>query len=157
MPVLKNTFDVDSDDISSAVDALFTPTTNARVGKKTEFDRVPAFYLGGGVKQHFPYVRDQDGNKVVKKDSSAKFTEYEREATSDGWIFTLHTPAKEPLYVVTPGKPDLHAGSFYFISGLGYGHGDDPTFLDEKIKLVRVARLTRLEAGEEAVDVGGEN
>lgn len=156
MPVLQKNFDA-NEDFSSEVDALFTTTVKARVGKKTEYKRIPAFYLGGGVKKHFPYVRDQDGNKIPKKDSSAKFTEFEREAESDGWIFALHTPAKEPLYVVTPKKPELYAGSFYFISGLGYGHGDFPTYLDEGIKLVRVAQLTRLASGEEVIDVGEDN
>lgn len=122
-------------------------------GQKTQFTDIPAFYVGGGVKAHFPYAKDENGKKIPKKDSSARntkrdYVEYERASTSDGWQFTLHTPGKDPLYVVTREKPVLEVGSYYMISGLGYGRGQYPTYLDEAITLEKVGSLTLLDSTE---------
>lgn len=130
----------------------FNHRTSASVGQKTQYTQVPAFYLGSEVKEHFPYVKDKDGKKIPKKGGSTRYTEYERETASDGWIFSLHTPGKDLLYVVTNEKPSLELGSFYLISGLGYGHGQYPTFLDEGIKLELSAKLELLDGEETVVD-----
>lgn len=128
----------------------------SNVGHKTEYNNVPAFYLGSAIKEHFPYKRDADGNKIEKKDSKAKFTEYEKEDTSDGWQFALRTPGRETLYVVTKAKPELELGSFFLISGLGYGSGQYPTFLDEAIKLELAGKLVYLDNDEVVIDEQGE-
>lgn len=119
----------------------------AIAGQKTPFDRIPAFYVGGGVKEHFPYVKDENGKKVLKKDApkgSKGFPEYEREKVSDGFLFSLRTPDREALYVVTRKKPELEVGSFYLVSGLGYGRGQYPSYLDERITLEKAGQLTLL-------------
>lgn len=120
-------------------------------GQKTQFTDIPAFYVGGGIKAHFPYAKDENGRKIPKKDNSARntkrdYVEYERASTSDGWQFTLHTPGKDPLYVVTREKPDLEVGSYYLVSGLGYGRGQYPTYLDEAITLEEAGSLTLYDA-----------
>lgn len=122
-------------------------------GQKTQFTDIPAFYVGGGVKAHFPYAKDENGKKIPKKDSSVRntkrdYVEYERASTSDGFQFTLHTPGKDPLYVVTREKPALKTGSYYMISGLGYGRGQYPTYLDEAITLEEAGSLTLLDSPE---------
>lgn len=131
----------------------FGPSASAKsgAGQKTQFSEIPAFYLGSDVKEHFPYVKDENGKKVPKKGGSARYTEYERETTSDGWIFSLHTPSKDLLYVVTHEKPKLEIGSYYLISGLGYGHGKYPTFLDESITLEKSGSLVLLDSNETIV------
>lgn len=141
---------VDSD-FTSRLDELFTRTSSVSTGQKKAFDRVPAFYVGGELKQHFPYARDEDGKKIPKKGSSTAqqkdgYIEYEREATSDGWIFSLHTPGKDTLYVVVPEKPALEIGSLYFVSGLGYGRGQYPSFLDENVVIYQAAHLVPLDS-----------
>lgn len=130
----------------------FNHGSSASVGQKIKYNQVPAFYLGGEIKAHFPYKKDKNGKKIAKKGGSTRYTEYERETTSDGWIFSLHTPGKDLLYVVTHEKPSLELGSFYLISGLGYGHGQYPTFLDEAIKLELSAKLAFLDDEETVVD-----
>lgn len=127
-------------------------SVSAGTGQKIQYSEIPAFYLGGGVKEHFPYVKDRNGKKIPKKGGSTRYTEYERETTSDGWIFSLYTPGKDKLYVVTREKPALEVGSFYLASGLGYGHGQYPTFLDESIKLERSAHLVALDSEEVVVN-----
>lgn len=141
--------------LSSKLTVFDQPASvSAGAGQKTQFNEVPAFYLGGGVKEHFPYVKDENGKKIPKKGGSTRYTEYERETTSDGWIFSLCTPGKDLLYVVTKEKPELEVGSFYLISGLGYGHGQYPTFLDEGITLGLSARLAFLDDVEVVVNEG---
>lgn len=130
----------------------FNHRTSASVGQKTQYTQVPAFYLGSEVKEHFPYVKDKDGKKIPKKDGSTRYTEYERETTSDGWIFSLSTPGKDLLYVVTHEKPSLEVGSFYLVSGLGYGHGQYPTFIDARVKLELSGQLTLLDDLRTVVD-----
>lgn len=146
-----------NDNNSNLVSAKFsefnqTTSTSAGAGQKTYFDQIPAFYLGGEVKEHFPYVKDENGKKIAKKGGSTRYTEYERETTSDGWIFSLYTPGKDKLYVVTREKPTLEVGSFYLVSGLGYGHGQYPTFLDESIKLDESAHLVFLDSEKNIVN-----
>lgn len=128
-------------------------SVSAGAGQKIQFNQIPAFYVGGGVKAHFPYAKDENGKKIPKKDSSARntkkdYVEYERADTADGWQFTLHTPGKDPLYVVTREKPVLEVGSYYLVSGLGYGRGQFPTYLDEAITLKKVGSLTLLDSTE---------
>lgn len=138
----------------SSFDQSASVSTGA--GQKTQFNQIPAFYVGGGVKAHFPYLRDADGNKIpkkdashaAKKDGSARYVEYERDTASDGWIFSLHTPGKDALYVVTREKPVLEVGSYYLVSGLGYGRGQLPTYLDEAVVLEKAGSLTLLDSTE---------
>lgn len=132
---------------TAASDKLSAFTQSARVkvsGQKTAFSQVPAFYLGGAIKEHFPYKRDESGKKIEKKGSDARYTEYEKEAVSDGWQTSLRTPGKDALYFVTEEKPTLEVGSFYLVSGLGYGNGPYPTFLDESIVLEKAGQLELL-------------
>lgn len=129
-----------------------TGHSSVRAGQKTTYNQVPAFYLGGEVKEHFPYVKDENGKKIPKKGGSTRYAEYERETTSDGWIFSLSTPGKDQLYVVTNEKPELEVGSFYLVSGLGYGHGQYPTFIDEGVKVELSGQLTLLDDNQTVVD-----
>lgn len=138
--------------LSSSKLGVFNRRTSSHVGQKTKYDQVPAFYLGGEIKEHFPYVKDENGKKIAKKDGSTRYTEYERETTSDGWIFSLSTPGKDLLYVVTHEKPSLEVGSFYLVSGLGYGHGQYPTFIDARVKLELSGQLTLLDDLRTVVD-----
>ena len=139
---------------NSKLGAFNHRTSGASAGQKIKYDQVPAFYLGGEVKEHFPYRKDENGKKIPKKGGSTRYVEYERETTSDGWLFSLSTPGKDLLYVVTKEKPELEVGSFYYISGLGYGHGQYPTFLDEGITLDLSARLAFLDDNQRVVDEG---
>lgn len=137
-----------TESLASAKFTEFAHTNQLRTSNKTAFSQIPVFYQGEAVKEHFPYKKDADGKKIPKKDSKAKFTEYEKEDTSDGWQFALHTPGRDTLYVVVKDKPVLEVGAYYLVSGLGYGNGQYPTFLDENIDLELMGRISFLENGE---------
>lgn len=137
MPELN--FDTTSD-LSTALAGFVH--NSARVGEKTKYSDVACFYLGGTVKEHFPYKRGKDGKKIVL-DDSGKYPKYATEDKSDGYMVTLQTAGKDPLYVVlhTDSMPQLVVGSLYKVSGLGYGQDNFPTFLDEDTSLTLIANL----------------
>lgn len=137
---------------NSKLGAFNHRTGGTSAGQKTRYAQIPAFYLGSEIKEHFPYAKDENGKKIAKKGGSTRYTEYERETTSDGWIFFLNTPGKDLLYIVTAEKPELEVGSFYLVSGLGYGHGQYPTFIDEGVKLELSGQLTLLDDVQTVVD-----
>ena len=142
MPELN--FDTTSD-LSTALAGFVH--NSARVGEKTKYTDVPCFYLGGTVKEHFPYKRGKDGKKIVL-DDSGKYTKYATEDKSDGFMVTLQTAGVDPLYVVLhiDSMPQLTVGSLYKVSGLGYGQGDFPTYLDEDTSLTLIANLQACDA-----------
>ena len=106
----------DSIDLSTAL-AGFNHNT-VKAGEKAHFEKISAFYLGGGIAEHFPYLRDKAGKKIVdteKTKPNNKFTTYKREETADGFQVTLQTAGKDKLYMVFHVKkaPTFEIGSLY--------------------------------------------
>lgn len=131
-------------DLSTALAGFNHATT--RAGEKMHFEKISAFYLGGGVAEHFPYLRDKAGKKIIDEEKTkpnAKFTTYKREEKSDGYQVTLQTAGKDKLYVVfhTKEAPTFEIGSLYYVEGDGYGENGVPTFLDANCKATKIGHL----------------
>lgn len=137
-------FETDQIDLTAAL-AGFNHNT-VKAGEKMHFEKISAFYLGGGVVEHYPYLRDKAGKKIVdteKTKPNSKFTTYKREEKSDGYQVTLQTAGRDKLYMVFHVKeaPTFEIGALYQVEGDGYGENEVPTFLDANCKAIKIGTL----------------
>lgn len=120
--------------------AGFTARQKSTGAGKTTFEDVSVFYLGAPVKEHHPYIKDADGNKVEAGEKFGHMTYKKDESKSDGFMSAFRTPTGD-LYVLTKSAPQLEIGALYAVSGKGYGRSGVPSYLDEDITMTKIAVL----------------
>lgn len=82
----------------------------------TEFNDVVAVYLGVKHKEHFPKMKDENGNKI--KDENGRDR---RSKHSDGYTHTLsEVGTSKVVKIVLPKSYNLELMGAYKISGKGY-------------------------------------
>lgn len=139
----------------NSVSELFASLNKSTVhtsNNKTYFEGQPVLFTGCEVKEHYPYLRDENGKKIPSGQNRFGQT-YKKAENSDGWMATfIIVGSSKALYVVFKEKPLLEPGSLYKVTGYGYGRNGIPGFLDEEIKLVRLTSVTVIDSPQVVVD-----
>lgn len=98
----------------------------------TSFDEVVVVYLGASVKEHFPKLRDEQGNKLKDEKGNDR-----RSEKSDGYTYTFsQVGTSKVVKVVAPQMLKFTVLGSYSISGLGYDiSAGNMIFIEKDVKI----------------------
>ena len=98
----------------------------------TTFDNLVVVHVGAEPTEHFPKLKDKNGNKIKDVDGSDK-----RSDKSDGWTYTfVQFATAKTVKIVLAQKVNIELLTAYAVSGKGYDiKNANLIFIEKDVKI----------------------